>query len=402
VADYRPQIPAADRSLHVSTFQDAISELLDGFDADGAGRHGRVARRAVLEAYRDLPYRHNWHYYRAIGQISTVASQDDGTIEYTHSTRLVTLTGATWPTDARFYEILIDNQIYKVEAYVSSTTLTLTQDSNPGADIAAGETYELFRKCYPVPVDFRQGNGLVELTNSYWPEYVSADRILDRMNHAYSPQSDPDCYTIRSAQEHYGGLVFEFAPPPATAKTYNYQYVRDPRPLQMFGKTAEYTEGTVSVSGVTATGTSTAWTSDMVGCVMRFPQAGSSSTPTGFAGNDLVDEPYAEQRIIQAVGSATSATLDAALSGTYSGSRYSIGSPLDIAHGAMYSAFMRLAEAVLSRMMSKSESLDNYGAPQRMSVFKQELRDAMIADNRNKTMQPVSYYIPDNLADLDG
>ena len=405
MADYRPQIPAADRSLHVSTFADAISELLDAFDVDSNGRHSRVARRAILEAYRDLPFRHKWHYYRAIGQVNTVASQSDGTIAYDHtggaSERLVTLTGSTWPTDARFYEIVIDSQIYKVESYVSSTTITLTQDSNPGADVAAGETYELFRKCYPVPVDFRKGGSLLELTDSFWPDYVSAEQVLDRMVHAYTPQSDPDCYTIRSAQEYYGGLVFEFAPPPSSAKVYNYYYEREPSPLLMFGSNPEYSDGTVSVSSVTVTGTSTAWTSNMVGCVMRFPQAGTIGPTSGLVGNDLYDEPYAEQRIIQAVGSATSITLDTALSGTYSGSRYTIGSPLDVAHGAMHTALMRLAEANFSRMMSRSEKLDTYGAPQRSTVFKNALRDAMIADNRNTTMYPVPFYVPEQLSDLN-
>lgn len=404
MADYRPEIQAYDRSLSVFTVRDAVQELLDAFDVDDSGRHGRTARRAVIEAYRDLPNYHRWAYYRTLGQVVTVASQTTGTIAYDHtggaSERLVTLTGATFPTDARYYEITISDEQYKVESYQSSTTITLTQDSNPGADVASGTSYVMFRRAYPVPIDFRRGTELVRMQQSYWPDYVQPDELLGRMTNSYTPQSEPDCYTIRSDQEHYGGLVFEFAPPPSTAKTYRFDYERTPSPLRTFTKDAEYREGTVAVSGTTVTGTSTAWTSDMVGCIIRFPQPGTSTPPTGLVGDDSEDAPYAEQRVITAVGDATTITVDVAPTGTYSDVQYTIGSPLDIEHGAMYSAFMRLAEYSFSRMISRSEKLDQYGAPQRKRVFLEALRDAMSFDNRNKHIIPDFDYEPHSLADI--
>lgn len=404
MADYRPQIPATDRALHVNTFADAYWELLDAFDVDDTGRHGRVARRAILEAYRDLPNYHRWSYYRAIGQVQTVASQSTGTIAYDHtggsSERLVTLTGSTWPSDAQYYELIVSDQIYKVESYLTSTTITLTQDSNPGADVASGTSYELCRRSYPVPIDFRRGSELTKITESQWPEYVRPDELLARLTNAYTPQSEPDCYTIRSAQEHYGGLVFEFAPPPSAAETYNFEYERSPTPLQMFGGNTEYSDGTVSISSATVTGSSTAFTSSMVGCIFRLPQTGASNPPTGLGGTAATDSPYAEQRVVKSVGSATSITLDSAPTGSYSSVQYSIGSPIDVAYGAMYTAFMRLAEANFARMISKSERLDTYGAPQRVAVFKAALRDAMSFDNRNRNIQPVFEYEPTSLADI--
>lgn len=405
MSDYRPQIPASDRALPVNTFADAYWEVLDAFDIDETGRHGRVARRAVLEAYRDLPNLHRWSYYRTMGEIVTVASQDDGTIAYDHTggvsgERLVTLTGSTWPTDARLYELVVANVIYKVESYVSSTEITLTADTNPGADVASGTSYQLYRRAYPLPVDFRKGSELTQLTQAYWPAYVPPDEMLGRMTNAYSPQTNPDVYTIRSTQEYYGGLMVEFAPPPSETKVYSYIYERDPRPLQMFGRDLEYSDGSISISGTAVTGTGTAFTSAMVGCMLRLPQAGASNPPTGYVGSDKADEPYAEQRVIQRVTSATVATIDVAPAGTYAGVKYTIGSPLDIALGAMYSALMRLTEANFARMISRSEKLDTYGAPQRVAVFKAALKEAMSADNRNRNLQPSYWYVPYSLADI--
>ncbi len=399
MADYRPQIPAVARQLELYTFQDGINSVLDAFGVDGSGRHGRDARRAVIEAHRDLPNRHRWQYFQRVGEVTTVASQSTGTIEYDHTggtyERQVTLTGATWPDEARFYRLVIDQRIYEVEERKSSTVLTLTQASNPGEDVAALQSYTLFRSCYPVPMDFRKGTQLAELPNSNWPMYVNQEWLLNDQDSFWMPQDVPDEYTIRSAGEHYGGLVFEFGPPPSTARTYRFVYEASPLPLRLFGNSAEYKEGTVSVSGNTVTGTSTAFTSAMVGCVLRLPQVGSSSHPTGIAGYVDRDEPYAEQRVIQSVTNATTMTLDVAPEGSYSGAKYTIGSALDFEMGAMYSCLLRLAEWAFARDQKERKDVD-----QRYGRFVLSMKAAMAADNRLRALTGEPGEYPLSLADI--
>ena len=97
------------------TYQDAVDHIRDYFDIadlDVTSRNYRAALRSVDQAYRDLPRKERWSYYERRFQKTTVAAQSTGTVKYDHTggtyERQLTLTGATWPTDARLYNILID------------------------------------------------------------------------------------------------------------------------------------------------------------------------------------------------------------------------------------------------------------------------------------------------------
>lgn len=400
MADYSPLIPGYNRQRSLYTFADAIGDVLEAFSVDATGKHGRDARRAVIEAYRDLPYRHRWTYFQRVGEVTTAASQDDGTVAYDHTggtyERMVTLTGGTFPSNARFYRLLIDRRYYDIEDYKSSTVVTLKIDNNPGEDLASGTAYILCRSCYPVPVDFRKGSQLFDVPNLNWPCYVNPEVLLNDQRIMWEPRDFPNDYTVRGGGENYSGLVFEFGPPPSTARTYRYVYESEPYPLRTFGNAAEYKEGTVAVSSTTVTGTGTSWTSDMAGCIIRFPQVGSSSYPSGIVGTSGSDEPYAEQRTIMSVESTTSLTIDTATTGTYSGVKYTIGSPVDLETGAMYSAFQRQAEWVFARLQKERKDIDD-----RYGRFILALKAAMGADNRNRELTIIETFFPVTLADIN-
>lgn len=108
------------RRPHVFTFQDVLDHLTDFFDADNAGRHGRVKRRATIEAWLDLYQLFDWTHLSKTGQIITSAAYGTGTVEYVHSSRTLTLTGGTWPADILSRRILISNVTYPVESRTSS------------------------------------------------------------------------------------------------------------------------------------------------------------------------------------------------------------------------------------------------------------------------------------------
>jgi hypothetical protein len=101
---------------------------------------------------------HRWSVYEAEYFLRVEAAYSTGTIAYDHTggvvERLVTLTDGTWPDEVQHYRIVIDGDHYPIERRVSDTTLTLQPSENPGADVAAGTSYQVYRQSYPLPIGF--------------------------------------------------------------------------------------------------------------------------------------------------------------------------------------------------------------------------------------------------------
>jgi hypothetical protein len=335
------------------TFVDAVVHLLDSAGASGAAQQRRKARRAVLQAYREFPLRDDWGYYHRRGQIITEPSQSGGTVAFdftggTHE-RELTLSGATWPENARYGMVKIANAAYFIEDRKSPTVVTLRIDSNPGEDLPAGTSYIYYRNVYPTPLDFRRGQELRELDQTGRPVvYTDPDHLLWLQSVNGDPQSWQDVFTVRNAGDDYDTLSFELQPPPSDASTFAFMYFSDPRSIRLHSGSEEYSTGTISVSGTTVTGVGTTFTNRMVGSVIRFT-TDDTNVPTGIAGgrdssgNDT-DNPYDEFRIVTAVATAESLTIDQATDGTYSAVKYTIGDPLDLDYHVMLEAFLAMCQ----------------------------------------------------------
>jgi hypothetical protein len=363
------------------TLADAVEYLIDSANATGITEERRKARRAVLDAYREFPGRDEWAYFNRTGQVRTQAGQSDGTCAYDHTggaeERLVTLTDTTVPTAGEWFTFKVAGVEYPVETVISSTTFTLPEFSNPGADIASGTSYELFRAIYPVPLDWRVGSEIVSLSDWLSPTYCSPNELLEAKRFNGSPQGWQQFYTVRGGPQHYGGLVFEFQPPPNSARTFTFNYQADPRPIGLIGTATEYSAGTVAVSGTTVTGTSTAWTTRMIGSIIRFT-ASTTALPTGTGGAYQNDNPYTEQRVIADVTSAMSLTIDAELTGTYSGVKHTIGDPLDLDYHVMLDAFLAMCAWKFAQVISK----DTDFVKEKEAAWKRAFAGARAADYR--------------------
>lgn len=364
------------------TLQDCVEHLIDSANATGLPEERRKARRAVMDAYRQFPQLAEWTYFYKQGIVTTQASQEDGTCSYDNTggaeERLVTLSGATVPTNGEWFTIVIDDVHYPVETVVDSTTFTLPEFSNPGADVAAGTSYLMYRNIYPVPVDFRAGGELLEFEGQgNAPVFVTPEELLSSLEYDNTPQSWLRYYSIRGGGQHYSGLVFEFSPPPSAAMTLTFSYSADPRPIGMIGTVAEYSTGTVAVSGTTVTGTTTVWTNRLIGSIIRFT-ASTTALPTGPAGAYGNDNPYTEQRVITDVASATSLTIDAALTGTYSGVKHTIGDPLDLDYHVMLDAFLAMCEWKFANIIKE----DRRSIEAKEGNWRRMFARAMAADNR--------------------
>ena len=332
------------------TYSDILESLVRIQTASQDERVRSLARMAILDAYAEIPNLRNWKYYYARGRVTTDAEYSTGTVAYTHTgganERQLTLSDGTWPDNAARGIVLIDSVEYHVDSRVSDSIVTLSVNSNPGADIAAGTSYRWWRDTYPMPLDFTAADQLLDHDNAYQPNHVQPGIVLNsRTNRQQS--NEPMVYSFISDPDYVGAMAVMFEPPPNLVYNFDFMYKRHPLPL----RTPDYHTGTVAVSSTTVTGTGTSWTDRMVGTVIRFPESGVTQVPTGLDGT----YPFAEQRIVTAVDSTTSLTIDAVLSGSYDGVKYRISDYIDIDYAVMSVAFRKMCEYKFAENMSRED-----------------------------------------------
>lgn len=360
--------------LKLNTYADAIQHVVDYLGATTGEDNVRMARGAVQDAYNEFPAIHQWAYLFARGRCNTVVPQTTGTIAYTSSTRTVTLTGATWPSWVLQGVLVISNIPYQISTNPSSTTITLTPQACPAADIAGGTGYTLYQDSYPCPIDFVSADEIVNIINSLDLEYEHPSTWLT-LQRVYRSPATPRTYTIMGSSTQYGEMSMRFYPPPDAVYPLDYIYKRRMRPLVY----SEVTAGTVATTNgsTTVTGSGTAFTPDMVGGVIRFTVAGSKESPTGVEG----ENPFSYERTIVGYTSATSITIDADPGITSTGIKYSVSDPLDIEEGAMLSLFWRECESKirLKRRMNPAQG--------ELQFYAEAMERAMEADNRSSARQ---------------
>jgi hypothetical protein len=371
-------------SIELYTYKDAYDHVVDVFDVDTTGREGRNVRRAILAAYRALPNVYKWRYYERRYSIRSEASVSDGSVAYTHSTRTVTLTGDTFPTNADLYRIYFasDQAHYPIESYGSSTTVTLSEQLNPGADVVAGTSYICYRASYPFPSNFRKIDKAWDVIGNYAIDYRDPPEAL---GHSiwYQTPSTPTIFTINAGDsDYYGALTMTLSPPPSTARTYEFNYQAGPRPLRVFSEST----GTIDhgAASTTVTGTGTAFSAaNHEGAVIRF-SSDSSTVPTDREG----DNPYTAYRIVDEVASTTSLTIDAVPGIGASGVKYSISDPLDFTTDTMHTYFLRACEAQFA-LLTKREDRAEY-----VQLAMLALQEAAGGDSRNRNSSSGSVQHP--------
>jgi len=313
----------------------------------------RDVRMACFRAYQKFATEADWHFYRRGCRVYLQEPYETGTITYDHTggtnEREVTLASGTWPTWAKFGKLLIGDVVSTVATRVSSSVITLDPVLNPGADVAAGTSYTLIRTAYPMPGDFR-GSWEPTDENMRTAQYVGPKDWLT-IERLFPTQTDTWFWTVMPSQDSYSQWNLNVHGYPTTGQTLDFTYQGRPRPIRLTGYETNSRAGTIAMSdgGTTVTGTSTAFTEDMVGSVLRIGDA--TNYPTGQG--DLY--PWVEQKIITAYSSATSITVDSAANAAYSGVKYTISDPLDVDED-LYELLVASAELQLATIR-RSERL---------------------------------------------
>lgn len=380
--------------LTLSDVQDYVLDQVVGGDA--SPRNRRLAMAAIREAYTEIPMRRNWRYYYRSLTIQTVASQTSGTIAYDYTggtyERMVTLSSNTWPSDVTKYGLYVSGVRYTIDSRKSSTVITLAEKDAPTTDIAAGTGYTLTRDTYELPDNVRQ---VLYLHDTNAPgrmlPCVEPSDILQEQR-VMRNTALPLMYGVFRSEQYASGLAIHFAPSPSSARTYQAYCLFWPQPLKIL----DYSVGTASVTNASSalTGTSTVWTSDMVGAVVRISNTADTSLPTDIQGE--IDKnrlnPYAMQRVIGSFTNSLSMTMEQDADQTLTGSGYRISSRIDIEPGAMRNAFLRCCEARFAVQ-------DRKGAQEREARYEKALALAMAADQRLDD-KGGRFFIPNSLAGI--
>jgi hypothetical protein len=355
-------------TIQLTTYHDAVEYLIGYAGGDPQTKTVNDCQRSIINGYREFNASHEWSYLFQRQRITTVAPYSTGTVTYTNATRALDLAGGTWPTWAAYGTVMIANVVYEVASRASGTQLILSQSSNPGADLAAGTSYSIFRDTYPMPCDYQRGFDMIELVGGQLcTQVVPVDWLTPQQLSASAAK--PRQFCVTADPNYLGVLAARFFPRPDAAYNFDFIYYRRPRQLNIL----DYNTGTVTVANGSSSvaGTSTSWAQKHVGSVIRFSPNGEKNPPTSLSGA----YPYAYERVITGVTNATSLTVDEVLSEDLTGVKYRISDPLDLEEGAAMTAFWRESEKQL-RSIKRMKSLPAEDQDYQMSYMRAREMDS--------------------------
>lgn len=371
----------------VFTFCDAIHELEEFAREASISAAGRTIRGAIRRAYREIISAHDWSCLRANGRIFLKACQDTGTVTYDHTggtyERELTLSGASWPTDAINYSVRIETDngdvVCDIDERKSDTVVTLNATMNPGADIAAGAEYTCYPRYYRLPNDYLSMDQPVEEALDTLGQYISPAEMLN-LDRYTSTSGDVEYFTIMPVPDLYGVMGLYVYPYADADRTLDFVYRRKPRELRYIGTDVSESPGTITVSDGSTTvsaygGTISIFTADHIGSILRI---GTSSTklPTGLDG--LL--PYAEQRTILEYTSDVEVTVDAEIQTTRSSVKYSITDPIDL-DAMVYDAMMANAKMFIAYEKG-AKNADQLAGLAANSLFRAKCADTRVTQRR--------------------
>lgn len=345
-------------SATIRTYRDAVDRLLDLFDIDPTERNKRMARSAVQTAYRELPQMARWSYFERHLAIRTSPPYSTGTVDYDHEggayPRLVTLTGGAWPNWAAAGRLVIGKTKYDVARRLSDTQIQLGELSSPAADVPGPMAYSLERSQYELPLGFRSILRVYDLDRQRALQLTTPETIRDHTTLQQRTPSNAFMAAVVASGDTYGREALLLGPTPVSECPLDIYYETNPRPLW-----TEYDAGgTVSVTSGSATVTAAinAFKPEHVGAMFRL-SAIATLEPTDETGSRITNacNPYIAQRRVIEYVSPTSILVDSPFTNTLAGVRYAISDPIDIEPSAMWTAFMRLAEAELAGLVRSED-----------------------------------------------
>lgn len=185
----------------------------DETDSDKQSLIDSICESGLRQVYQPPPLNGRVHDWSFLYKQESIALQDDystGTISYDHTggayERMITLSGGTWPLWTIEGMIEIDGTDYAIEKVVThGSILRLAENNNPGADVAAGTSYNLHKDDYDLPDDFGSIIGSFSFAQKdnawYTCKVVGENRIRELRQREFNQNfanGDPQFAAIRT------------------------------------------------------------------------------------------------------------------------------------------------------------------------------------------------------------
>lgn len=313
-----------------------MREVLTSYDVvrtccDSLGLNSAAALRRIKEAMRsalhmvqnDCPSDYSLKHSR----LRFVAPDTTGTVTYDHTggtyERQLTLASSTWPSDVVDYSLLLDDLVCDVESRISDTVITLDLNLNPGADLAAGTTFTLYKRYYRLPDDFGETDSFFGEQLTWIGQYVTMGELLG-LNRAYGETGSPRCYSIGGIPDQVGARGLFLYPGADETTTWDYIYRRIPREIRYTGHESNTATLTVDSTSTTVAASAATFTSAMVGSVIRI--SNTATAPTGLTGPSA----WTDERLIHTYTDSTHVVVDRVPSFSGSGKGFVVTDPIDI------------------------------------------------------------------------
>lgn len=329
--------------LTYSDIIDYVSRIVYSYGASaGVSASRDQIRAAISSSYAAIAVKADWRRYQAFVRFN-VNNMFTAQAEYTGTT--LVLSSGEWPVWCERCTVRISSGSCRIDKRSSNTVVTLESEAplpvQPGV-----YTVTVFHDAHKLPGDFLFVNGAFLGTQGCElrpTTHVNAWRMYGR----HITGAFPTHFIVETGAKNYVRLV----PPPTGLISVDVFYRRRSRPLVHSGRDEVNSAGKVSVNGTSVTGTDTTFRQDMVGCVLRIGT--ETDMPTDLDGF----YPYQEERLITAVNSATSLTVDSPFDVNHANVMYSVTSQLDIDQH-MYDYLVALSVERLSQMLGKQIPVD--------------------------------------------
>lgn len=386
------------------TYLDAFDIGVSFLQGHGQEASSEVIRRAIQEAHLDVINAYDWPSKEGVGRIHLHAAQSTGTVAYNATTRYLTLSGATWPDWVMNGSVVVDDTICEVESAVApvapataTTVIILHETLNPGVTVAAGASYSLICRWYPLPVDFVNFTGPMGRNTWAYGQPASMTEIA-AFQRNWGSTGAVRYYAIGERPNAPGEKALFVWPFSAEDEPLDFTYQRRPRELQYSGRDAADCVGAIAVTAGSnaVVGVSTLFESGMVGAVLLVGRDGTN-LPTGRYGLNR----FSEQLRIYSVTSATAIKAATNAVTSRAAVKYVVTDPIDI-EACAQNAFLRYVEMhlAMARGIDVNKTHGGYSG-QYVAIAEKAMREAMAASYpvRYDPSQVVGGYGPVGIVD---
>ena len=355
-------------SAEIFTYADLVHRLKERRGLTGSDREMMQLQIAVADAYRELPTYCMWRHYHRRVVITTEAKEVFEDASYVASTRLLTATTGTWPTNAVLGEITYGNARYKVKARVSNTVLELSTADQESANFTGDVTWS--RSSYVLPYVPKRIESVIVESIANELTYVDPTQMVREKRRFSQDSGNSTYYTIRPSDYYAGVNEIEITPVPDSASRIEITMHIRPTPFKTFE--LKGTDGATSDGISIFSSASASFTTQIANCLLRL--SASTSYPKASTEFDTSRVDYATQAFVS-YASPTSLISSAEFSANVSSKGYTVSDIADIDANAMLAVLEALAWKKFCYNVAAYEKM----GPAANLVFVDELNKAKAA-----------------------